>query len=294
MNTTTVTNLSKQYYTSVNSKAIRDDRLSWKARGLLVYLLSQSKQWTFYVNELVKHSPDGKTSLQTGLKELEKCGYLYRTSKRTADGKFSGPSWVIADDPQIISEYKNQIKLPLTRKTGGRVFRQTDNQSLRSNNNKKYQYKVSSSSGTGLLNQFLIDYKIHLNNFQAKALERYQKQLKDDRIIILALQEAMSWNSNPNVELPFKYFEKIVQRYIHNDLTYADLQQEKRELKSAKKPKNFVNHFHNKLHEELPEWAKSDYQPEFTPPTDEQLKEAEQLMVELRTNRRKRKEKKHG
>lgn len=110
MGTTTVINLSKPNFTSLNNKAIQDDRLSWKARGLLVYLLSQSKQWTFCVNELVKHSPDGKTSLQSGLKELEKYGYLYRTSKRSVDGRFNKLNWVITDNPKAILKYIDQFK----------------------------------------------------------------------------------------------------------------------------------------------------------------------------------------
>lgn len=66
----------QDYYTNIANQETTDSRLSWKARGIFAYLWSQADSWQFYVKEVARHSPDGEKSLQTGLKELEKYGYL--------------------------------------------------------------------------------------------------------------------------------------------------------------------------------------------------------------------------
>ena len=73
--------IKKQYqkgFTTVDNVVLNDTNLSWKAKGLFVYLWSQSDEWDFYESEVVKHSTDKIASLKSGLKELEQQGYLKR------------------------------------------------------------------------------------------------------------------------------------------------------------------------------------------------------------------------
>jgi hypothetical protein len=65
-------------FTRTENATMQDDRLSWKARGLLAYMLSKPDDWKFYVEELVKHTTDGENSTRTGIIELEKLGYIKR------------------------------------------------------------------------------------------------------------------------------------------------------------------------------------------------------------------------
>jgi hypothetical protein len=113
-------------YTNVSNQLIRDKRLSWKARGIFVYLWSQADNWQFYVSEVATHATDGKDSLASGLKELEKYGYLKRKNRLTVNGKISGMEWILSDSPLEGN--------PVQRET-----RPTVNPPLRINNNKNYQ-----------------------------------------------------------------------------------------------------------------------------------------------------------
>ena len=95
--------IKKQYekhYTVTDNQLIEDDRLSWKARGIFTYLWAQSDDWDFYEVEVTKHAPDGRDSLRTGLKELEKFGYLKRTIKRDK-GRFNKYDWILSDTPML-------------------------------------------------------------------------------------------------------------------------------------------------------------------------------------------------
>lgn len=94
--------IRKEYskgFTTTNNTIIRDERLTWKARGIFNYLWSMPDDWDFYAKEVAKHAKDGIHSLDSGLDELAKYGYLERTRLRDKKGRFGAPVWVLHDDP---------------------------------------------------------------------------------------------------------------------------------------------------------------------------------------------------
>lgn len=66
----------------------RDKRLSFRARGLLVLMLSYPPDWKFNRDWLARQTDgEGVTAVRTALTELETCGYLVRR-RITVDGRF--------------------------------------------------------------------------------------------------------------------------------------------------------------------------------------------------------------
>ncbi|GKS81747.1 hypothetical protein LPAF129_14330 [Ligilactobacillus pabuli] len=95
-----IRNKSTKKYSIINNQVLEDARLSFKARGLLIYMLSKPDNWQFYSTELVKHSEhDGITAIKSALKELEVCGYLQRIQQRAENGKFGSTDWLLNDCP---------------------------------------------------------------------------------------------------------------------------------------------------------------------------------------------------
>ena len=86
-------------FTTVDNAVLNDTKLSWKAKGLFVYLWSQADEWDFYETEVVKHSTDGLSSLKSGLKELEEQGYLKRERQRDDKGHFKENNWILSENP---------------------------------------------------------------------------------------------------------------------------------------------------------------------------------------------------
>lgn len=84
-------------YTNTSNQVIRDDRLTWKARGIFNYLWSQADEWQFYVSEIAQHAKDGVKSTRSGLDELEKYGYLKRVNRHDDTGSFDGMDWILSD-----------------------------------------------------------------------------------------------------------------------------------------------------------------------------------------------------
>lgn len=72
----------------IDNKLICNKKLSAKAKGILIYLLSRPKEWYASVTDITKNFKDGTDAVKSALKELEKFMYLDRTKTRKPDGTF--------------------------------------------------------------------------------------------------------------------------------------------------------------------------------------------------------------
>ena len=79
-------------FTQISNAVLLDERLSFKARGILALLLSRPKNWKIYIDEIVERSDaDGKHSVRTGFKELKALGYVELVKVwNNETGKFEG------------------------------------------------------------------------------------------------------------------------------------------------------------------------------------------------------------
>jgi len=91
-------------FTTVSNDIPNNPNLSWKAKGLLLYLLSRPDDWSVYISQLSKVGTDGKDSTSSGVKELIKEGYIMRTAERDEKGKFKGYNYLVSDEPEYLTE----------------------------------------------------------------------------------------------------------------------------------------------------------------------------------------------
>ena len=73
-------------YSVISNGVINDTRLSWGARGLLVYLLSKPDNWIVTTAHLEKQSDAGRHATNSLIKELKDAGYMERTRRQNKDG----------------------------------------------------------------------------------------------------------------------------------------------------------------------------------------------------------------
>lgn len=76
----------------------QDEDLSWKGVGLLTYLVTRPDGWEFYKADLIARHSDGKTAVESGLRELREAGYLEMEQTRTRGGTFR-TRWTVSDHP---------------------------------------------------------------------------------------------------------------------------------------------------------------------------------------------------
>jgi hypothetical protein len=96
-------------YVMVDKQTIEDRRLTWKARGLLCYLLSKPNDWHIYVTELIKHTKDGRDSTNNAIDELIEYGYMKREKLPKTKGKFTGYKYTVVENPLRLSRYGKTV-----------------------------------------------------------------------------------------------------------------------------------------------------------------------------------------
>lgn len=124
-------------YTKVPNAIINRTDLSWKAKAILIYLLSKPPFWDVRMCDIDNHGTEGKDSVRKALKELEDAGYFERREVREK-GRivyvyrvFSAPQGdhrdrkagrgepVAASDPQEMTEGERTEKKDSPTENGG-------------------------------------------------------------------------------------------------------------------------------------------------------------------------------
>ena len=87
----------------MSNRPLEDDRLSWKATGMMAYLLTKPDNWEINIKQLMRAKKDGRDAIKTGFRELKKAGYLKQIQIQDAEsGKFTSSHYVLSEDPQSI------------------------------------------------------------------------------------------------------------------------------------------------------------------------------------------------
>lgn len=65
-------------YVMINKTFLENPALTWKAKGLLTYLLSKPDNWIVILEHLYKQSPDGERAVRSGMNELRDNNHLMK------------------------------------------------------------------------------------------------------------------------------------------------------------------------------------------------------------------------
>ena len=102
----------RERFTVVSNAALEDSRLSFQAKGLLVYLLSKPDGWRVSREHLATVGTNGISSVRAILTELEECGYLSRVRKAGEHGHFTWES-IIHENPLPSAENPPMVNPPM-------------------------------------------------------------------------------------------------------------------------------------------------------------------------------------
>ena len=86
-------------YVMIDKNVFEDTSLSFKAKGILGYLLSRPNDWTLIIADIQKRSTDGKDSVKNGIDELIERGYIVKTEQPRQAGKFATCDYVVYEKP---------------------------------------------------------------------------------------------------------------------------------------------------------------------------------------------------
>jgi hypothetical protein len=119
-------------FVQIDKRPLENPKLSWKAKGLLAYLMSRPNDWKIYMAQLVKVSTDGRVAVQAALAELRAAGHASIRQIRSPDNRRAvGSEWVIHEEALRSGFPDSQEKLTLSETTA------TKNDSIEKKNNLK-------------------------------------------------------------------------------------------------------------------------------------------------------------
>ncbi len=188
-------NKSKNY-TTINNTGLRDERLSWKAKGILAYILSLPDDWVFYMEEISTHAKDGIDSLRVGMKELKKYGYVRRFPVKNEKGKITNWETIIYEVPQVENP---QVEVPF-------VENPTLLSTKKPSTNKQNTNIQSSSIFSFYENNFGI-----LNSFIAESISQWVNDTSEE-LVQAAMQRALKQQKKWN------YAEGILKQWVNNNV----------------------------------------------------------------------------
>ena len=94
-------------YVQLDNRLLQDETLSWKAKGLLAYLLALPEDWQVNIADLTKRSTDGRDGTASGIKELVAAGYVFR-ERVTNRGRFEGYDYHVFEQPEYTEDWKTE------------------------------------------------------------------------------------------------------------------------------------------------------------------------------------------
>ncbi|KRL84632.1 DnaD domain protein [Ligilactobacillus apodemi] len=215
--------LRQKGFTIVDNTVIEDTELSWKAKGVFLYLWSKSDDWQFYEVEVAKHAKDGRDSLRSALKELETRGYLRRARDRNDKGQVTTSDWVLSEKPMLenptqekpMQENDTLPSTDLTKYLSNQELNNSCSSKQLDETNAFVAYQLSGATLNGKTTPMLTDYVQRLGN-----------DLVCHAIDIMSVQA-----SHPN----FSFLQKILDGYEDAGITTVEQAVEAEKLYKDKK-----------------------------------------------------------
>jgi len=101
-------------YAKMPNQWARDPKLSLKAKGLLIYLLSHREGYRLPMEQVIAEVADGKASVYASVRELIERGYLERRQRRAAGGRVGEVDYYIIDAPGDTASQSTASRKPVS------------------------------------------------------------------------------------------------------------------------------------------------------------------------------------
>lgn len=232
----------------VHKTFVFDERLSAKAKGILLYFLSRPDDWQIYTSEVVKHMSDGQKSINNGIKELIECGYVHRKQKRSESGVFNGYEYLVYEKPTempLSENGKTENGLSENGKPENRKGRTTNNNrtnnDLTNNNNTKNN---SSSAQPSPFDFYQENGFGMLKPYVAEQIGFWIDDFKDNgnEIVIEAMKEAV----NNNVT-NWSYVNSILKAWCNDGVKTTEDIQARNNKRNSKQDSDYDNSQYNDI-----------------------------------------------
>ena len=98
-------------YVIMHKGFLNDLDISWRAKGVLAYLLSKPDDWQVQVKDITGHAVDGERSARSAIGELMEFGYMSKRVIRES-GKFARFEYDVFESPELNPVFHYIVREP--------------------------------------------------------------------------------------------------------------------------------------------------------------------------------------
>ncbi|MCC4383746.1 DnaD domain protein [Limosilactobacillus reuteri] len=256
----------KDRFSIIDNRIIENKKISFKARGLLIYMLAKPDDWKFYPDELAKHSDkDGVKAINTALQEIESVGYLVRKRKRDNKGHFKGIDYLLYETPQVINPDSQNRNADLRNSENGTLpntdFKpNTDIPNTELDDDDKVtssaeQKKPIEKDPFTLANQANINVNSELN---MPIFVDYIQKL-GNLVVCWAIHKTNENASHPNWQYLLTVMKNLETNHVRTVEQAEKLSEQYKQERATKKQQVSSNYRKRPpIREKMPEWSKKD------------------------------------
>lgn len=106
---TTIRVGKRERFTIVPRETVNDPRLSFRARGVLLWLLDKPDDWHTNADQIAQVGREGRDAVRAALKELLDAGYMRRNQFRLPNGKWASEVTVFEVAPSAVTGNQRRL-----------------------------------------------------------------------------------------------------------------------------------------------------------------------------------------
>jgi len=100
---TTIRVAQRKRFTSIDRDTVNDPTLSFRARGVLLWLLDKPDDWKANADQIAKAGREGRDAVRAALKELQDHRYIeYRNWRDETTGVWQS-EWIVRERPKRLT-----------------------------------------------------------------------------------------------------------------------------------------------------------------------------------------------
>ena len=185
-------------YTTVHNGYIKRNDLSWKAKGIMTYILSNSDAWNINLSEVMTHATDGREGFRSGWNELVEAAYVKRVPVKDDETKrIKYWETIVYEKVDLAKDEPHAEKPIVDRKshipeTHIVESQRMENPPLISTKSNKYQEEISTKSNKEILSGTenhvpdRIPYKLIIDYLNEKAERQFKHTPNKTQTLIRA------------------------------------------------------------------------------------------------------------
>lgn len=146
-------------FTQVSNSFLRDNNISFKAKGLFCYMFSMSDGWNFTMQSIAAQQNDGLSSIKSAMDELKQYGYI--VYEKHANGK---GTYHLNDEPKVENPNVENPNVGFTKEGKSTPIKNTNlnkkNNSKNTNDNKVNKFTPPSLEE---VKAYIVEKNINVN-----------------------------------------------------------------------------------------------------------------------------------